>query len=450
MDYIIYFIITVGILVFVHEFGHFAAAKLCKIRVDAFAIGFGKRICGYNKITGFSWGDLQKDWDGQGNTDYRLCVFPLGGYVKVAGMVDESMDTKFMESEPQPWEFRSKPTLQKLFVITAGVLMNLLLTIAIFWGINFFVGKQVFKTNTISKIDIGSFAHRAGFQSYDKIVAINGTAANDWEDIVENLLVSSSPLVKVSVERNGSIQILEVSRKIITEASQNGFFLFPYPTQPIIQDVIKDSPAEDAGIKPGDIFLSIDGNQLRDREQVVEVISSNKQKNVELIYLRGNDTLKTMINPGIEGKIGIAVTDAYTGDFEYKTYGFVGALTQSISNIGQYTVLTFGMLKNVITGKIAFNQAFGGPVKIAQYAARSADTGISSFLFFLAMLSLSLAIINILPFPALDGGHFIIIALEGIFRKELPLKVKIAIQNAGFILLLALMAFIIYSDIISL
>lgn len=450
MDYIIYFIITVGILVFVHEFGHFAAAKLCKIRVDAFAIGFGKRICGYNKITGFSWGDLPKDWDGLGNTDYRLCVFPLGGYVKVAGMVDESMDTKFMESEPQPWEFRSKPTLQKLFVITAGVLMNLLLTIAIFWGINFFVGKQVFKTNTISKIDNGSFAHRAGFQSYDKIVAINGTAANDWEDIVENLLVSSSPLVKVSVERNGSIQILEVSRKIITEASQNGFFLFPYPTQPIIQDVIKDSPAEDAGIKPGDIFLSIAGNQLRDREQVVEIISSNKQKNVELIYLRGNDTLKTMINPGIEGKIGIAVTDAYTGDFEYKTYGFVGALTQSISNIGQYTVLTFGMLKNVITGKIAFNQAFGGPVKIAQYAARSADTGISSFLFFLAMLSLSLAIINILPFPALDGGHFIIIALEGIFRKELPLKVKIAIQNAGFILLLALMAFIIYSDIISL
>jgi regulator of sigma E protease len=108
------------------------------------------------------------------------------------------------------------------------------------------------------------------------------------------------------------------------------------------------------------------------------------------------------------------------------------------------------MLKNVITGKIKFNQAFGGPVKIAQYAARSADTGISSFLFFLAMLSLSLAIINILPFPALDGGHFIIILIEGIIKRELPLKVKIAIQNAGFILLLALMAFIIYSDIISL
>lgn len=450
MDYIIYFIITVGILVFVHEFGHFAAAKLCKIRVDAFAIGFGKRICGYNKLTGFSWGDLPKDWDGRGNTDYRLCIFPLGGYVKVAGMVDESLDTKFMESEPQPWEFRSKPTIQKLFVITAGVLMNLLLTIAIFWGINFFQGKQVFKTTTISKVDKGSFAEQAGFESYDKILSVNDINVKDWDDIIENLLVSSSANVKVTVERNSEQKTLEVPRRLITEGSQKGFFLFPFPTQPIIQDVLKNSPAEDAGIKPGDIFLSLDGIKLKDREQVVEIISSNKQKNIELIYLRGNDTLKTLVNPGIEGKIGIAVTDAYTGEFEYKTYGAIGALTQSISNIGQYTVLTLGMLKNVITGKIAFNQAFGGPVKIAQYAARSADTGISSFLFFLAMLSLSLAIINILPFPALDGGHFIIIAIEGIFRRELPLKVKIAIQNAGFVLLLALMAFIIYSDIISL
>ncbi len=450
MDYIIYFIITVGILVFVHEFGHFAAAKMCKIRVDAFAIGFGKRICGYNKIDGFSWGDLPKDWDGKGNTDYRLCIFPLGGYVKVAGMVDESMDTKFMESEPQPWEFRSKPTYQKLFVITSGVLMNLLLTVSIFWGINFFQGKQVFKSTTISKIEADSFASKAGFKSYDKIISIDGVPTKDWDEIIDNLLVSSKANVTVLVERDGIEQKFDVSRNLITEGSQNGFFLFPYPTQPFIQDVMSDSPAEDAGIKPGDIFISIDGNELKDREQVVQLISSSKEKNIEIIFLRGEDTLKTMINPGIEGKIGIAVTDAYTGEFEFKTYGFFGALSHSIDNIGQYTILTFGMLKNVITGKIAFNQAFGGPVKIAQYAARSADTGISSFLFFLAMLSLSLAIINILPFPALDGGHFIIILIEGIFRRELPLKVKIAIQNAGFVLLLALMAFIIYSDIISL
>lgn len=124
MDYIIYFLITISILVFVHEFGHFAAAKLSKMRTDVFAIGFGKRLIGWNKINGLTFGDLPKDYDGQGNTDYRICLLPLGGYVKIAGMVDESFDTEFANAEPQPYEFRSKPTILKLFVITAGVLMN--------------------------------------------------------------------------------------------------------------------------------------------------------------------------------------------------------------------------------------------------------------------------------------------------------------------------------------
>jgi len=227
-------------------------------------------------------------------------------------------------------------------------------------------------------------------------------------------------------------------------------FIFPAPTQPFVQDVMKNSPAEDAGIKAGDIFIYIDGSLLNNQQQVIDIISSKKEENVEIVYLRNDDTLRTTVNPGLEGKIGIVITSSYTGDFEYKSYGFFEAGTHSILNIGNYTVLTFSMLKNVVTGKIAFDQAFGGPVKIAQYAARSADTGIISFLFFLAMLSLSLAIINILPIPALDGGHFIIILIEGIMGKELPIKAKIVIQNAGFFFLLALMAFIIYSDLLSL
>ena len=132
------------------------------------------------------------------------------------------------------------------------------------------------------------------------------------------------------------------------------------------------------------------------------------------------------------------------------THGFFGSFVQSISNIGTYTALTFQMLKTVIAGNVEFNQVFGGPVKIAKFAAQSAESGIISFLFFLAMLSLSLAIINILPFPVLDGGHIIIILIEGVIRRELPIKVKLAIQQTGLVLLLLLMAFIIYNDIISL
>ena len=451
MDYIIYFIITIGILVFVHEFGHFAAAKLSRMRVDIFAIGFGKRLFGWNKLEGFSWGDLPKEWDGQGNTDYRLCLLPLGGYVKIAGMVDESFDTKFSDQEPKPYEFRSKPTASKLFVITAGVLMNLILTLVIFWGINFFKGKEVAKSTTLNKITAGSIAEKVGFKSYDKILAINGNKVNNWDDILDDLLLkNTSNNAKVVVERNGSQTTLDIPRTEINKSSKEGLFIFPYPTEPYIQEVVGDSPAEKAGIKAGDIFISIDGIKLRDREDVVNVISSNKEKDLNLVYLRGTDTLKATVNPGKEGKIGIAITDAYTGDFEYHTYGVVGSLTRSVENIGQYTALTFSMLKNVITGKIEFKQAFGGPIKIAQFAAKSADSGAIPFLYFLAMLSLSLAIINILPFPVLDGGHFVIILLEGLFRKELPIKIKIAIQNTGFVILLLLMAFIIYNDLISL
>ncbi|AFN73903.1 putative membrane-associated zinc metalloprotease [Melioribacter roseus P3M-2] len=450
MDYIIYFAITIGILVFVHEFGHFAAAKLSKMRVDIFAIGFGKRLFGWNKITGFTLGDLPEDWDGNGHTDYRLCLFPLGGYVKIAGMIDESFDTKFTESEPQPYEFRSKSTLQKLFVISAGVIMNLALTLMIFWGINYFQGKQVIKSTTVDKVVPGSVAEEAGFRSYDKILKINDAPVKNWEDVISRMLIQSQKNINVTVLRDNREISLTIPHNVIAENSQEGFFIYPYPTKPYIQDVVKDSPAEEAGIQPGDIFLAINNIELTDRERAVELISSNPGAPLEIKILRNQDTLLTKVTPAEDGKIGIVITDIYSGDFDVIKYGALESLTHSISNIGNYTMLTFSLLKKVITGNIAFNQAFGGPVKIAQFAAKSADSGIMSFLLFLAMLSLSLAIINILPFPALDGGHLLIILVEGILRRELPVKVKIAIQNAGFIILLMLMAFIIYSDLISL
>jgi len=147
MDYIIYFALTIGILVFIHELGHFAAAKLSGMRVDVFAIGFGRRLFGWNKKKGFTFGELEKDFDGGGDTDYRLSMLPLGGYVKIAGMVDESFDTKFANKEPQPYEFRAKPIWQKIFVITAGVFMNFMLAWIIFWGGQFLTGKSDIQHN---------------------------------------------------------------------------------------------------------------------------------------------------------------------------------------------------------------------------------------------------------------------------------------------------------------
>ncbi len=451
MDYIIYFIITIGILVFIHEFGHFAAAKICKMQTDVFAIGFGKRLFGWNKINGFSFGELPKDFDQKGHTDYRLCLLPLGGYVKIAGMIDESFDTEFVNKEPQPHEFRAKPTYQKLFVITAGVLMNLILTILIFWASNYFQGKQIILTTEIGRIQAESQAAKAGFHTGDKIISIDGKEVQNWEDITKYMFIENlGKNVTVQVERDGQQITFNVPAEFLSGTSNSKMRLPFSHTQPYIADVLKSSPAKEAGIQAGDIVISINDTPVESSQDVIDIISSNKEKDIPIVLLRDKDTVATMVNPGIQGKIGIRIGDVYTGPYKYVSFGILGSLERSISDIGRYTVLTFSMFKNVISGDVEFGQVFGGPVKIAQFAAKSADSGIMSFLYFLAMLSLSLAIINILPFPVLDGGHFVIILIEGILKKELPIKVKIAIQNVGFVILLMLMAFIIYSDIINL
>ncbi len=451
MDYIIYFVITIGILVFVHEFGHFAAAKLSKMRVDVFAIGFGKRLFGYNKKSGFTFGDLPKDFDTEGNTDYRLSLLPLGGYVKIAGMVDESFDTDFTKEEPKPYEFRAKSVYKKLFVITAGVMMNLTLTLLIFAGINFFQGKQIIETTEVGKVTQESVAAEAGFQTGDQILSVNGQKVESWDEILNTMFIDNiGKDVNVKVSRAGIDTAFTIPYKLIAENSSQNIFLPFGNTRPYIGSIIEGSPAEDAGIEAGDIFLSLNGSNLLYGKDAIEIISSNSENSLPLTILRGEDTVKTTVTPSMDGKIGVTISDYYTGPIKYKSFGLVESFTQSVANIGQYTVLTFTMLKSVISGDTPFNQSFGGPIKIAQFAAKSADTGIISFLSFLALLSLSLAIINILPFPVLDGGHMVIIIIEAVIKRELPIKVKIAIQNTGFIILLLLMVFIIYNDIISL
>ena len=451
MEYIVYFAITIGILVFVHEFGHFAAAKLTGMRADVFAIGFGKRLFGWNRITGFTFGELPKDFDGEGNTDYRLCMLPLGGYVKIAGMVDESFDTEFADKEPQPYEFRAKPTWKKIIVITAGVVMNLLLALLIFWGVNFFQGKQVITTTTIGYVEPGSAVDSLGFHADDKILAINGMPVNNWNDVRADIFVNTiGQDVTVKFERGTKTESITIPRKVIPDNETGERFLIPTGFQPAIAEVTKDSPAEKAGVKKGDIFLRLNGHKIYSSQQTQDIISSHKNTEMPLVVERGKDTLQLAVTPSEEGLIGVELTANPDTPIEFQTYGFFDSFYYGWMDIVKMTDLTFNMVGKVIGGKVAFGKAFGGPVKIAQLAAKTADTGILSFLFFLAMLSLSLAIINIMPFPVLDGGHLVIILVEGIIKKEIPIKVKIAIQNTGFVLLLLLMAFIIYNDIINL
>jgi regulator of sigma E protease len=451
MDYIIYFAITIGILVFVHEFGHFAAAKLTGMRADIFAIGFGKRLFGWNKKSRFTFGELPKDFDGQGNTDYRLCLLPLGGYVKIAGMVDESFDTDFADKEPQPYEFRAKSTWKKLIVITAGVIMNLLLALIIFWGVNYFQGKQVITTTKIGYIQPGSTLDSLGFKTDDKILAINGKSVKTWDEVRTDIFVNTlGQDVDVKLQRGNTTEDIIIPRKIIPDNETGERFILPAGFQPAIGEVTKNSPAEKAGIKKGDILLQINKEKIYGVQQTIQIISGHKNIALPVVVERGKDSVTLSVTPDEKGLIGVGLITNPKAPIEFQTYGFFESFYYGWQDIVNMTELTFSMVGKVIGGQVAFGKAFGGPVKIAQLAAKSADTGFLNFLFFLALLSLSLAIINIMPFPVLDGGHLVIILVEGLIKKEIPVKVKIAIQNTGLVILLLLMAFIIYNDIMNL
>jgi regulator of sigma E protease len=421
------------------------------MRADVFAVGFGKRLFGYNKKTGFTFGNLPKDFDGEGNTDYRLSLLPLGGYVKIAGMVDESFDTEFANKEPQPYEFRSKNFWQKTFVISAGVLMNLLLAVLIFWGANFFKGKPVTLTTTVGYVKTDSPADSVGFMKDDVIQSINGVAVDNWDDIRNEIYINTiGEDLNVKVLRSGVEENLFIPRNKIPDIEKQGELITPDGYKPYVAEVMKDSPAEAAGLLSGDIIVSLNGQPLGSSSEFIEIVSQKAGVELNAQILRGSDIISMAITPGSDGKIGIAINDIFKGKSEYKTFGFFESFYVAGADLVNLTKVTFSVASKVIGGQVEFGKAFGGPVRIAQLAAKSADVGIESFLFFLAVLSLSLALINIMPFPVLDGGHLLMIIIETIARREIPVKVKIAINNTGFVLLLLLMAFILYNDILSL
>lgn len=433
---ILYFLITIVILVFVHEFGHFAAAKLCKMRVDKFYLFFDF----FNlKIFKFVKGD----------TEYGLGVFPLGGYVKVAGMIDESMDKDFINQAPQPWEFRSKPVIQRMFVITAGVIMNTLLAFAIFYTINLVQGKTRMETDTIGYVSQNSVAARLGILPGDKIVSINGNKVGFWDDVRNSIFIESmGEDVTMKIERSGTVKDIFIPKQDLLDIGERTFGLFPGNMAPEIQQVVAERPAGKLGLQTGDIITEAGSEKISHSQQFVDIIKSSAGRDIPVKWVRGSTEMSGTVRPDADSTIGIGI-GKYTGVIKKIDYNVISAVPQGINDLWHYGVVLFmKSMWKIIKGDIAFSKAVGGPVKIAQYAGQSAEGGLLSFLGFMAMLSITLAIINILPFPALDGGHFVFLLYEGIFRKPVSHKIQIVVQNVGFIILMAFMAFVVYNDII--
>ncbi|MDA3844245.1 MAG: RIP metalloprotease RseP [Candidatus Kapabacteria bacterium] len=446
---IFYFIIVIGILVFIHEFGHFAAARMTGMRVDVFALGMGKRLFGYNKTDGFTFGKLREDFDFDGTTDYRVAILPIGGYVKIVGMVDESFDTEHADEEPKPWEFRSKGTLAKAFAISAGVIMNFLLAILIYGGTTFFNGKEYLATTEIAYVQPESIYEDMGFVSGDEVIKIDDENVDTWFDFKSKLIVDDLGASRqITVLRdNREIVINSDGDKLLKSlANKEKLGLYPKFLNVHIKSLVADRPAEKSGLLVNDTLISIANTTIVSQKKVVEVISSNKNKDITVVIKRGIENLSFNVTPDDSGTIGILLATTYSGPKSYKSFSFFEAIADGWNETVKIGGMFFDTFSAIFGGVLTVKQSIGGPLMIAQQASHSADMGLGPFMAFMAMLSVSLALINIMPFPGLDGGHLVFIIIEGITRREIPVKVKLAFTQVGLIVLMLLMSFILYVD----
>ena len=434
LETVFYFVVTLGGLVLVHELGHFLAAKLSGMRVDTFSIGFPPRAFG-KKI---------------GETDYCVSWIPIGGYVKIAGMIDESFDTEFLEKAPQPWEYRSKPIWQRMLVISAGVIMNIFLAIAIFWGINYTQGRTLRETTEIGYVANGSPAAIGGLREGDRILKINGEPITHWDLIYSAIyLETSGSDITIDVLRSGKEEALHIPRTGIPEPTETSFGIIPINTEVVITTVEPGKPADQLGLKPMDVLVSLNGTPIKYNQKVIDLVKANAGKPLDVEWRRGSEKLKGTTTPSEDGRIGISLEARYTGPSTKVEYSIFEAFPEGLKDIVKVTSLSVQQIWQMVSGKVEFSKNVGGPIKIAQMATQTAEHGIISYLGFMALLSISLAILNILPFPALDGGHLVFLVYEGIFRREIPVKIKLGLQRAGFVLLLTFMAFVIYNDIVN-
>ncbi len=450
---ILIFIVVLGVLVTVHELGHFLAARLTGMRAETFAVGMGNRVLGFNKITGFTFGSLPEEDEQRavdaGFTDYRIAMLPIGGYVKISGMIDESMDTEFLESEPKSYEFRSKNAAQKIFVMAAGVIMNILLAIGIFTGIAMFEGKTVVETTTIAHVEKNTLGEAVGFKAGDKIIAVNGEKPDSWFSAMALLTKELGDDRIVTIERNSSQFPLRISGKTLADAisAQQPIGLSPLGTSVMISGVETLKPAGKLGLLSGDTVTSLNGVAIASTAQFVEQIKGNKGKEMTIEWKRGTARMSGLITPDVDGRIGVQIGGVYNGALQKERYGFFESFRVGTQEMVGTLQMYIGAMTQLFKGKVPFKQSVGGPIQIAKMSKQSADLGLTSLLRFMGILSVILAVMNILPFPALDGGHILFILIETIIRREIPVKIKMGVQQAGIVLLLGFMAFVFYNDL---
>lgn len=423
-------ILSLSILVILHELGHFAPAKWFKTKVEKFYLFFDVKFSLFKKKIG--------------ETEYGIGWLPLGGYVKIAGMVDESMDLEQMKQPPQPWEFRSKPAWQRLIIMLGGVTVNFLLGFLIFGMMLWVYGKEYLVNDKLEYgIYVDSLGTDLGFREGDKIVSIGGEKPNEFSPVILRREIVLNNAREVIVERNGEQITLQVDPKYVQILSSNDYknYLVIGPRIPFeVLKVTEGSNAEKAGLKAGDRVVSINGEPLRFQHEVMQEFQSRKGNTIQLGYVRNGTTQEANVEVDATGKIGVALASASEmGLTSREEYSFVEAIPAGFSSGLSFMGDWFKGIGKLFQGEVKAKDSLGGFISITKLFSTSWDW--ESFWHITGILSFILAIMNLLPIPALDGGHVMFLLWEVITGKKPGDKFMEYATYVGFAIVLGLLVF---------
>ncbi len=483
---VLQFILALSILIFIHELGHFMAAKLFKVRVEKFYLFFDwgfclmkvKRVNGKlrwkfftkptpekytvseyrdaagKKQTKYEPVDLEAlpedDWRRSDSTEYGIGWFPLGGYNKIAGMIDESMDKEQMKQPPKEWEFRSKPAWQRFIIMVAGVFMNVVLAIAIYIGLLSSYGEQYLPTSEVNKygITVDSLAYEFGFRDGDKILSVNGEPVEDFHRIQMEMILEDAKTIEV--EREGREVVITLPEDATAKllATQNANFI-SYRTPFVVADFLEGSVAREAGMEVGDVIIGINELSTPYYQNFVQEIKQFKDQDITISVVRDFDTLALAMHLPETGLIGAylaPLSEYFT--LETHEYTFWQAIPRGFSKTFTEISDYWKQLKLIFNPSTKAYESVGGFISIGKIFPDTWQW--SMFWRLTAFLSIALAVMNILPIPALDGGHILFLLYEIITRRKPSEKFMEIAEYIGLILVLALVIFANGNDIIKL
>jgi regulator of sigma E protease len=433
-------VLVLGVMILVHEWGHFIVARLFGVRVDVFSIGFGPRLFGWKR----------------GATDYRISALPLGGYVRMAGQDLMEVDSGEKGPTGAPDEVMSKKRWQRAMISFAGPAVNLVMPILLLGGFFWLRGmpyqSYLDKAPTISAISEKDPVAKAGVVPGDRIADVNGVPTPTWEKAEEAYArASQGPTIELGVDHEGTLKKIAIPSQ---EHLKIEAFRWYTPDLANVDDVFAGQPAARGGLKVDDSVVSVNGTRITSSTVFVDIVRHSKGAPIDVVVQRNGKTLPLKLQPeasGDKGDDGLPIyrVGASLGpkpDWSYRKIGFSAAFQNASQATWNGIQELFVVLGKLFTGKLSVKQ-LQGVVGIAARAGRAVQAGPFAIVSLMAMISLNLGILNLLPIPILDGGHILLLSIEGVRRRDLSLAFKERFIQVGFVFLLLLFAFVMYNDV---